>query len=395
MKRREFLQNSLLAAASLLLSSKISSAQVSIKPKKILIVGAGLSGLVAAYELNKLGHDVSVFEAQSHGGGRVLTFRGFDKNLYADAGAARIFHTHDLTHRYVKEFNLSLLPFYPKDGRFSRFNNDKVERVGWDKFAEATDFVMVLEKEDYWQKIKGGNDLLPRAFAERLADKIRYDAPVLKIEQNAGEVSVTFAEKGTRQTIKGDFLISAIPLTMLRKIEVAPKFTDERTKIITQTTYDSASRVFLQTKKRFWLAKNLNGFGFGEGFAEIWNSTFGQEGRHGILQSYTRSLVSMLLTEESPAQRIDSTINNLEKFFPELRVNFEKGFSKCWSEDEWAKGAWTHLTQEQMSVVVKPENRIFFAGEHVSGFPSWMQGALQSGLRVVDEINNAKITPKV
>jgi monoamine oxidase len=389
MHRREFLQSSLLASASFLLFPKFARARVAAKPQKILIVGGGLSALVAGYELSKLGNDVEIFEAQSRIGGRVLTFRNFDENLYAEAGAARIFHTHDLTHRYIKEFNLPLLPFYPTERKFLRLNNNKAEAVGWDKFTEAAEIVMILEKQSYWQKIKGGNDLLPRAFAERLKDKIRYNAPVVKIEQNEAQVVVTFNEKGSRQTVRGNVLICAIPLTMLKKIEIAPKFSDAKTKIINEAVYDSASRIFLQTKKRFWLDKKLNGYGIGDSFAEIWDSTFGQTGTRGILQSYLRTIFSDVLTQNPEPRRIDLTIQSLEKLFPELRANFEKGYSKCWSEDEWTRGAWAHLIPDQIAVLIQPENRIFFAGEHISNFPSWMQGALQSGLRVVDEIKSA------
>lgn len=60
------------------------------KPKHVIIVGAGMAGLVAAYELAKAKHKVSIIEMQTRVGGRVKTFGekdGFAKGLYVDGEA--------------------------------------------------------------------------------------------------------------------------------------------------------------------------------------------------------------------------------------------------------------------------------------------------------------------
>ncbi|RIK18273.1 MAG: amine oxidase, partial [Chloroflexi bacterium] len=56
--------------------------------KKVLILGAGIAGLVAAYELKKAGHTPLLLEAQNRLGGRILTLRApFAEGLHAEAGA--------------------------------------------------------------------------------------------------------------------------------------------------------------------------------------------------------------------------------------------------------------------------------------------------------------------
>ena len=57
------------------------------KPKKVIIVGAGIAGLCAGFELQRAGHQVEILEMQQRVGGRIKTFgeeQGFDKGLYVD-----------------------------------------------------------------------------------------------------------------------------------------------------------------------------------------------------------------------------------------------------------------------------------------------------------------------
>ncbi len=109
MERRTFLQSAL-AIPGLLVWQPAQG-------HRIIIVGAGLAGLAAAHELTRAGHQVTVLEARTRPGGRVYTLREpFSDGLYADAGAARIQDTHQYTLRYVKQFNLTLDPFFPTQG---------------------------------------------------------------------------------------------------------------------------------------------------------------------------------------------------------------------------------------------------------------------------------------
>src|ERR1043166_6161494 len=72
---------------------------------RVVILGAGIAGLTAAYELTKAGYDCVVLEARDRAGGRAWTLRGGDRveetdstqtvawgrgeHLYFNAGPAR------------------------------------------------------------------------------------------------------------------------------------------------------------------------------------------------------------------------------------------------------------------------------------------------------------------
>ncbi|MDR7001367.1 flavin monoamine oxidase family protein [Neobacillus niacini] len=81
-------------------------------PKKIIIIGAGMAGLVSATLLKQAGHNVTILEATDRVGGRIYTLRGdFRDEQYLEAGAMRIPSTHLLTLEYIKKFQLPVNRF--------------------------------------------------------------------------------------------------------------------------------------------------------------------------------------------------------------------------------------------------------------------------------------------
>ncbi len=80
---------------------------------RIGIIGAGLAGLAAAFELRKTGAEITVFEAEEKRiGGRVYTYY-FDqrKLLYGELGAMRIPVSHETVWHYINLFKLPTRPF--------------------------------------------------------------------------------------------------------------------------------------------------------------------------------------------------------------------------------------------------------------------------------------------
>jgi len=396
--RRKFLLSSSLAAAGVSLRPDKAFANALIgpsgSPKRVLILGAGLSGMVAGYELSQLGHDVTILEARMRPGGRVHTLREpFSDGLYAEAGAARIPDNHDLTLKYIKLFDLPLEPMYPSRLQAVRLDGAQRRLVGPEGFTEVLGQSFGSElggNPSRWSKIKGGNDLFPRAFAQRLADKIHYGAPVVRIEQDANSARAVFLHNSSPETLSADHILCAMPFSVLRRVELPlTNFSERKRDIIQKLPYDAVTRVYLQAKKRSWEEKGLSGFAFTNEGVEVWQPTWSQPGSRGILMTYARPGQAERIASLKEGDRIGSTLNQLADIFPGLRENFEGGTSKVWMEDEWSRGAWSFVGPRDFVQANKAEGRIHFAGEHLSPFFSWMQGALQSGLRAVKEINEA------
>jgi monoamine oxidase len=96
------------------------------KGASVLVLGAGMAGLVAAYELRKAGYQVTVLEYNARPGGRTWTLRGgdvytelggetqrceFDKDLYINPGPWRLPHHHHGILGYCRQFKVPLENF--------------------------------------------------------------------------------------------------------------------------------------------------------------------------------------------------------------------------------------------------------------------------------------------
>jgi len=110
--RRQFLKVSLAAGAGLMLSGTglwANALRPSFAAKRIVVVGAGFSGLACAYELKAAGYDVTVVEAADRVGGRVLSFADFIPGRNVEGGGELIGSNHPMWVAYAEQFGLEFL----------------------------------------------------------------------------------------------------------------------------------------------------------------------------------------------------------------------------------------------------------------------------------------------
>jgi monoamine oxidase len=463
----------------------------------VLILGAGVAGLCAGYELEKKGYRVTILEAdRSHIGGRVRTLR-FSEGRYGEAGAMRIPAKHDLTRAYCREMGLTLRPFVQSNPeaylfvRGMRVRNRESAKLnalfdlsakekgmssddlwaaavvarlhrlsaaekadllaarpatpgyraldqlslqqlfeGSGLSAEAIELMAVTqgqeaemqygctesvreELKEVWahefEEIVGGTDLLPAALAKRIRGEIRRGCEVVGLMQDGRGASAACVQQGRQELVRADAILCTLPVPVLQRLVVEPAFSPEKRRAVRELMYDSATKVLIDARRRFWeLEDGIHGGGT---FTDLpTGSTYypsdnalDRSGRGpkdprvsragGVfLASYSWGMTARRLAAVPHAQRMEVVLRHLAQVHPQLREvgMVERSASWSWDTHPWSGGAFAWFNPGQHTALygslIKPEGRIFFAGEHASLSHTWMQGAFESALRAVLEI---------
>jgi len=134
----------------------------SCKKLRVGIIGGGFAGLSAAFELRKLGFDITIFETQEKRiGGRAYThYFDKEKRFYGEFGAMRIPISHETTWHYINTFGLKTRPFIQSNEnafiyvRNKRGRNDSQGKSVMENIYPEFDLTLE-ERNTPWQKLIG------------------------------------------------------------------------------------------------------------------------------------------------------------------------------------------------------------------------------------------------
>ena len=243
-------------------------------------------------------------------------------------------------------------------------------------------------------RIFGGNDQLPKILAKKLGTKIKYNRSLQSLVFDSKGVIATIEENGKKTTIKGIKCVLAIPASILRNININPGFSTEKINCIQKQQYGHAMKIAMQYRRRFWDDKNSIGQRVftDTSLRRIYHFSIDQPGPRGILLSFTSGEDAIKLGRLDENKRVKIAQNTCKNIWPEAPQYWEKGITKYWNEDPWVKASYSLAGIGQKGfreILAKPEGPVFFAGEHTAVQRASMNGAIESGLRVMEELKRA------
>jgi monoamine oxidase len=245
---------------------------------------------------------------------------------------------------------------------------------------DYTDGFKIFGDSDERYKIIGGNSKLTDLIHEKLKNEIKLNHQLSKLSEKDGLYNLEFSNG---EQFEFDYVILALPFSVLRKIELNLELPEEKIRAIKELGYGTTSKIILGSESRNWRLNGFSGYLFSDVIQNGWDSSIGQNNDMGS-GSYTVFLggnAGKLATiEDVPkyAKAFADIFDGSEKFLNEKSTVFN------WSNSPNFLGGYSAYKVGQWSTIAGYEkeqvNNLFFAGEHCSeDFQGYMNGGAETG----------------
>ena len=427
------------------------------KTPSAIVVGGGLAGLTAAYELQNKGWQVTLLEAKSGMGGR----SGLATSEWIGNGKAQ-----PVLNQYLDRFKLETLPApefvrtpgYLIDGeyfsatdlatkqpataealkRYEKTLDDLARSIDDPLNPQATSTLFALDQINVssWldklqlpatarqlinqqirtrydepsrlsllyfaqqnrvyrgvsdrdlraARLPGGSPVLAQAFVKQLKT-IKTSSPVTAIVQDKDGVTVKVGSVG----YQADYLVMAVPLRALAKIQITPGLDNQHLAALKGTNYGWRDQLMLKFKQPVWESRaRMSGEIFSNaGLGMLWIEPALKGGANVVINLSGDN--ARLLQAFGDKQMVDQVLIRLHAFYPQARGAFTGYEVKRYSTDAGTGGAYLAYGPGQISkywrLWERPVQRIAFAGEHTDAlYPGTLEGALRSGQRAASQV---------
>ena len=483
--------------------------------KKVVILGAGIAGLTAGYELGNAGYEVILLEPKTRAGGRSYTVRRGDtieettgtkqvckfdegRHFYLNAGPGRLPYHHTAILHYCTLLDVPLevytmmtrANYFQREGSWNdrsvpnrRIANDtrgwvsellaKAVRsgslndqlTGVDKaglLSLLASFGDVHPDDDYhyrgssrsgyavepgieecgtllepltlsdlvssqfwndrfyqaeeyeWQPTLfqpvDGMDQIWRAFLKTpVGKKISYQREVTGVfnitEGGVPKVKVTHRLAGSSEDgeeLVADWCISTIPLPILAGLK--NNFTEEYDAAVKAVMFADTCKVGWQTSSRFWETRDEMYGGISyikDSITQMWYPSWGYFSKKGILTgAYNYDEDARCMASLGLKERLEKAMKGGRKLHPdfEKHVPIDLGLSIAWKQVPYQLGGWADDWQcgddnnnsPVYARLLKPDGRIWAAGDQLSYLSGWQEGAVRSAHHVIEGVTGVR-----
>lgn len=276
---------------------------------------------------------------------------------------------------------------------------------------------------EYLYQIKGGFNQLPEAFYEALIGdrpeayegikkedlgvvdiKLGYNVEAIR-QLESNQIEIEYDKTGDNpshehRTDSFDYVICALPYSRLRTIELDPIFGDRKMEAIREVTYEDIQKTLLLCKKRFWLEQGIYGGGSvtDEAISTIWYPVDGirDPNEPGVLlASYNLDLNASRIGNLPEERRIEVIKRQVEKvhglesgYLDDIVIDYK---TINWGTEPWFLGICYYRAAQKTIFSAAMDtpvynNRMFFAGVHISETHGWLQGAFKTAMEAANGV---------
>ncbi|ALJ01140.1 flavin monoamine oxidase family protein [Rufibacter tibetensis] len=345
----------------------------------VIVVGAGLSGLAAAYYLKQKGIHALVLEARERCGGRILTVKGEGNDTPVEMGATWFADKHTYLVQLLQELGLPIFHQYQKGiGVFETHP------------AEAPQYFQIPASEVPSCRVAGGASTLIEALVQKIGtERILLGSAVSQIKEQEDQIEVT-TEKGEKHLCR--HLVLTIPPFLCVGLEINPALPKEFTSVLenTHTWMGESIKFAVEYERPFWREKGFSGSVFSHFglIQEMYDHTNLEETRFAL-----KGFLSSSAATFSKEERERAVINQLVRLLGKEAQNNLSYVEKVWQQEEYTyadygKNILPHQNNGHPVYAQSLMNgKLHLSSSETSPvFGGYMDGAVYSGLATATKI---------